>query len=698
MRKRQKAIAAVSLALVMGCGMFAGCDLITTDATKDMKQIIAEVDISASADFAADGEFAAYKSAVEKTEISKRDLVASFISNYSSLSSYLQSGSASYKDIFDTLSNSLVERQIYLQYAKVYLLKNGALEEESTERETFSLSEYEALTKAEYGSDADRDIALLGFFLTQEERDRTDYNLRAMFNNSIDSIEEDVIKELSGEDEDETEYESDVRTLPTGVGTENSDYYDNDYRIYTGAGDNATNFGSYERVKDSTVTSRRTAYNRFLGNLRRNDLLEKGEDTSKLEELNYFKMEKKSAYESALISKLTDTFTAEAVLNITEMWCDEQFQKAVSNQKDNFTNNPSGLKSALDAVSDSSFVLTSPAQYGFVLNILLPFSAKQEEELKDAEQDYQDGKGNKFVTREKLLENVTATDQRGSWFTGETDYSFEATDDIKAYKGADNDASRKYLFFEDELKGENTKYEPVKNYLGHYTYNGTYNTEKRVYEPKPIKIDDFIKEMNGYLNSEFGKTVATGAKQENYGKKYYNDDNTVNYNAFLYYKGKVEFDGGFNANHVFKQGSQENLAMSVVNELLFAYNTDPGGFNSYLGYVVVADKTDFVSEFEYAAQLAVQGGAGTYTVAPSDYGWHIMYCTFAYNGELGDSPYTFEYSERYTEGTFSNLYFESLKPEAVNTDASNRRTKIISSYKDCSTVYEERYSDWSNLG
>lgn len=698
MKSRKKAAAAISLAAIMMCGAFAGCKLISTDASKDMKQVIADVDISTSADFAAGAEFAAYKNTVEKSEINKRDLVASFISNYSSFTSYMQSGSGSYKFIFDTLSKSLVERQIYLQYAKVYFLKNGSWEEEAEERTTYSLQEYEALQKKEFDSKNERDIELLGFFLTQEERDRTDYNLRVTFNNTIDSAEKKYIKN----EDDEHDHESDVRTLPTGVGSTNSDYFDNAYRIYTASGDmeNAYPHGSYERVEGSTVTSRRKAYDNFLSNLRRNDLLEKGENTNNIEKLSYYAMEKKTAYEDALIQKLNKTFIAEEVPKITEEWCNEQFANTLGNQTNNFTNNSAALKSALDSVSDSSFVLTSAgADFGFVINILLPFSTKQSEELSDAAQDYKDVKGNKFATRARLLQNVKATDQRGTWFTGETDYSFKFTEDDNAYTGGND--KRTYLFFEDELQEGTNKVEQIKNYVGHYSYNGIYDEDKRVYEPNPVTIDGFIAEMEGYLNHVLGSGSATGAPvftdaEDYYGQtNYYKDNGTADYSKFLYYQGKVNFDA-FDANKVFAKDSKENLAMSVINELSFAYNTDTAGLNSYLGYVVSADKTDFVPEFEYAAQLAVQGGAGTYTVAPSDYGWHIMYCTFSYKDNA--TPYTFNYADRYEEGTFSNLYFESLKPEAVNTNASNRRTKIINSYQDCYTQYENRYSDLTNIG
>ena len=58
--KINKKLVAVSLATVLACGTFAGCDLVTTDAQKDMQQVIAEVDISLGEDFAEGGKYAAY--------------------------------------------------------------------------------------------------------------------------------------------------------------------------------------------------------------------------------------------------------------------------------------------------------------------------------------------------------------------------------------------------------------------------------------------------------------------------------------------------------------------------------------------------------------------------------------------------------------------------------------------------------------
>ena len=99
-----------------------------------------------------------------------------------------------------------------------------------------------------------------------------------------------------------------------------------------------------------------------------------------------------------------------------------------------------------------------------------------------------------------------------------------------------------------------------------------------------------------------------------------------------------------------------------------------------------------MKEFEYAAQEAVRGGAGTIVVVPTDYGWHIIYCTFTFSG---NTPYTFDWNEIEEEGTFSNLYYEALKASNLTTYSSSRQTEIINSFDNdtCVTVHEDRYQD-----
>lgn len=702
MKINRKKAAAVAVAAVMTCGLFAGCDLVIQNENENMKQIIADVNITKSANFEKEFEDLngdILNKVISNASVSKRDMIATFVgSGYSAMSSY----GWTYKDTFNAIADSLVQRQVYIQYAKAYFVANGW--EGDDGEMTFDETAFNAAVKDKEG--VEYEIAALGYFLTAEEKDKAIYTTRVMFNNSIDSLEDQFIKKV----DDDKEYDSDVRTTPKGLDTANSDYYDRNYKVYTGTGVQS-GVHVYEPKDGSTATTRSRAYNELLASLKSNGLVQNGENTSNIETLAYFKLEQKGDLEDALIQKLTDTFTAQAEEKLDAAYLEGEFDTMLENQSNIYARSSSTLESDMDSVSDSNFILTATGNsdeesaYGFVINILLPFSAAQSDELSSVTQDFGDTKGNKFATRAKLLSKIKATDRRGSWFRGETDYSFEATADDHAYGFEEG---RKWLFFKDNLndnkdKNNLSKYDRLKNYYGKYTYNGTWFEDEKVrkYKPTPIDIDGFIGEMEGYLNFAFNGTVASGNKKVDYSTNYYNEDGSVNYKQFVYYEGKVDFGGGFNANKIFDAESEENKAMSIINELSFAYNTDTGGLNSYLGYAVTANKTNFVSEFEYAAQKVVSEGAGNYIVVPSDYGWHIIYCTFSfcdgkeYNGIR--TPFEYNHGLRETEGTFSYLFYESYKADTASKESTNRRSKIISSYKDNYTIFEDRYKDLSNL-
>lgn len=73
-------------------------------------------------------------------------------------------------------------------------------------------------------------------------------------------------------------------------------------------------------------------------------------------------------------------------------------------------------------------------------------------------------------------------------------------------------------------------------------------------------------------------------------------------------------------NSYFKKGTDAYKAVSAVNELMFAYSDDSAVSINIWGYTVSPYKTDYMAEFEYAAQYAIRQGAGAYVVAPTDYG------------------------------------------------------------------------------
>ena len=679
----KKKTTAVGIAAVLALGALAGCDLVSVDLQKDYQQVIAEVDITKGEDFASGGKYAAYADAIESSSIVKRDLVASFM-NVGYL--YVESYGYSYEEAYDLIKNSLVNRAIYLQYAQVYFFESG----------DYTVEGYEAAVNA--AEEGDKDIAGLAYFLDEEEIAKAEYDVKVSLNTAIDSLETSIINFEDEHDHDE------ARTTPTGVDTVNEDFVDPAYKVYTGS-NSASDCGSYETVERSTPSTRTRAYKRLLANLNSYGLIQKGENTSDVTALSYYQIQRRNTYEDAVIDKLGEAFEAEAEKGITEEWVKAKYDETLASQQRTFSSDTTSFESALDSVSDTSFVLYAPDEnYGFVLNILLPFSSTQSAALSAAPADRGDKNGNKFMTRASLLDSVRATDQRKTWFTGHEDYSFVAEEGDNAYTGGIEE--RKYLFFENNMKkseGETAQYEPLKNYYGKYTYNGTVDktegedgkTEFTI-TPNKLTIDGFLSEMEGYLSANGYTLEKTISASESYYDKslsdYYKEDGTVDYSSFVYYKASVNELSDFNANEVFVTGSDENNVMSMMNELSFAYNTDTAGLNSYLGYAVSPNSTDYMKEFEYAAQEAVRGGAGTIVVVPTDYGWHIIYCTFSY---AGSTPYTFDWNEIEEEGTFSNLYYEALKASNLTTYSSSRQSEIINSFNNdsCVTVYEKRYSD-----
>jgi hypothetical protein len=89
----------------------------------------------------------------------------------------------------------------------------------------------------------------------------------------------------------------------------------------------------------------------------------------------------------------------------------------------------------------------------------------------------------------------------------------------------------------------------------------------------------------------------------------------------------------------------------------------------------------------------VKSGVGTYVVCASDYGWHIIYVSFVYEG--GDVYGGFNWAEREVEGTFSNLFYESLKATTATSYSSNVQNKVLNACNndDSVTLYTARYQD-----
>ena len=715
-----KKIAALALGVALTMGA-TGCDFIRTNSMKDLAQTVASVNIS---NMLSEEEGAKKLNAILEIggvskDIPKRDLVSYFMNiGYQ----YVQSYGYTYEDTFNMLLDMLVSRKIVTQYAVTYYMTK---EESKLSADNCALFIESELSKAKTEREkqlleAHPEVSAMKYFLTesyvnpdtkevtaekQELWDKTLYQMFSAINATLDSTEETYIT-ASDEEHDH----SDARTKPTNADAEKEDFYiaprivgneEDRYEVYTGLNKNGIPYG-YEALDGSTVTTRKKAYNTFIGNLDDNGLIKKEDNTSVIYEMEYYYVELAGRLEQALIEKYTDDLIAEGESELTDTYLNGRYTQTYNEQKLAYDKDVAAFETAIGSISDTNFVTYSPvANYGFVYNILIPFSEEQNR-LYTQEEGRVSNDADLYAYRASLLSNVRAKDLRTSWFD-EHDHADSAfvAENISYYNNGKNS---NYLFFKDNLTN-NERYEELDVYFGQYPFNGS--VEKKdsgEYKLKAntMKIDDFLKEMEGYLNYAVGAgSVSQNKKWDTYvtaGKDYQlnDDDSFADYSQFIYYSGKVDV-GTVSAANYFNPETKGYKAAAAFNELMFAYSTDTGCLNTYMGYVVSPFQTSYVPEFEYAAQWAVAQGAGTYVVCPSTYGWHIIYVTYAY-GE-GDVYGGYNAADAKIEGTFSYLYAEAMKEQYSADYASDEQNRLILEYDNetCVVRNQKTYQDLLDL-
>ena len=780
MKKKLIKILSAAIAVVFALGVFAGCDLLVTDNRRDMEQVVAEVNIGAdtealSASMEAVGSeldadiSSAIGEIVSQENILKRDLIVYFMSyGYN----YVSSDASDYSAAFESILDDLVENKILSQFATIYYLNAGEVRvdrdrtdlndkgyTEITEEESgiadglrmnkdLTVEGYKAAIGDKTGDEAS--VAAYSYFLTEDEINYANYVVMSSINGAIDSYEEDIIAEMN-----DTTTSSDSRTTPTGANTISSTYYPSrtengakvvDYGIYTGY-NTISECGDYEKVNGSTTYTRRRAYARFLNALRLNYLVQEDEDVSMdVTELSYFTVELETQLEQRLLNKFIATLSLLSSENITQDTLQSAYNIELTSQTEsNKRADSSTFISTMDSLSDTSFVLYSPdgRQFGYVYNILIPFNAGQTLNLAEVGQHYTAGTAAYYAARNsrdsELYDRVEATDQRGPWFNGSTDYSYVAEGD-GYYKNAKNSAEDKenYLFFEDSFvtsANEEGEVAGIDRYAGRYPYNGSAvqnNDDTYTLTPFRLNIDEFIDEMEAYIDWYINYSVSGASGTHASGSYYSGKDasgahvwngtngdafyetttedfqkvdettgrTTVDQSANIYYKGSVAGVEGSAAATYLTEGSTSYAALSAFNELMFAYSTDTGCLNTYYGYSIASseDATDYVAEFEFAAQEAIKEGIGTYYVVATDYGWHILYVSFAFNGGVTYAD-GFIYSERNVEGTFSYYYYQAKKSSLTSSDITDVRNNIFTELNSSDVVsrYPSRYANLSSI-
>ena len=750
MKKKSRILSILTAGIVAGTVTFAGCSLVTANAQSDMNQVIAEIDISKSEKL--DEDLKEYTGAISGgTEIIKRQLVAYFLNAGSSL----VSGGSTYGEAFETLANTLVNNEILIQYATLATLQDMVEDgydgltsasaavswfndESKTDIEKYAaMIDYQA-TVDDYTGDKDVDYNLLA-----------EYSLKASLNSAIDSYEELILET------DTTEDTSDA-TLPEGVDTEVENFYPLkedgtlDYNVYTGYSDYTLPLsGIYQEDKLEGTTSwkRRQAYNRFIQRLDANYLITDDDDISDIWNLDYVQGQYLSLLRQQLLLNYYNLYELELEKDIEENsidYVEDRYEELLGQQKADYNGSVSSYESSLSSLSDTSFILYTPntdngRSFGYVYNILLPFSTSQSNLLTSLTSLLNNNvitQNEYYEMRNKLLGEITTTDQRSAWFNGGVDYSFNANDngftagaaataDGKTYYNAGDD-SRKVLFFKDNMLG-NKRYENLEKYPGLYSYNGTAvknGDDSYTLIPNSLDIDEMLDEFIGYidftLGTENGSNVTwsywadgetinvsdtSKGNPDYYLTDIFNTDpadekSEIDYSKFVYAYGTVDL-GDFTTACLLDENSDYYKVMSAVNELQYAYTTDTGILSNYIGYSISAYSTDYIKEFEYAAQYAINnngGNAGAFAVCAGDYGWHLIYVTNVFNPD--SETYTPAWSANIkTEGTFEYEFYEAIKNSDLENASSRLQLELLDIFDNdvVVTVYESRFSDLTSL-
>lgn len=722
MKSKMLVCGALAAALTMSV-VFSGCGNATRNR-EDMNQVIATVDISNSANLESEG-LSAYVSAIESsTDIIKRDLVASY---YNVGYSYVQSGMDT-AQVFELLVDALTTTSVVVQYSTLKLISMKVQEGDG-----FSFDSYiDTLGK-------EGEIAALEYLLKGETQESEDgesdrvllakYTLYSSINSSLDSLEESIIDEKDG-----TSSSTDTRTTPVGADVESEDYLplNSDgtlnYGIYTGyAGYELGDCGAYsdDAVEGTTKSTRRLAYASFISSLKANFLVGDDEDARDVLAISYINEEYLSQLQQQVINEYYERYEEEQEKLIDSVDSDgvytflaERYQRDFDDQSV-ANSSHDDFESSMSSLSDTSFILYAPATdgtdggtYGYIYNILLPFSEAQNVNI-----DNTNTTAAYYYSRKAILDDIVATDQRSAWFNGAEDYSFDASQsDIDYYGKAEG---RNYLFFENNLT-DTERYAELEKYDGRYSYNGSVSeNEDGSYSliPAKLTVDDVLSELESYVEYVMGGDTVTINKLDSYNvadyTDYYTEDTKdlpdrlkqIDYSKFVYATGKVDLGvtslSSF-LTDMFVKDSAAYKAMSAVNELQYAYTTDTAVLSDYIGYAVSAYDTDYIPEFEYAAQAAVDEGAGTIYVCAGDYGWHIIYVTATFDTAGGavygdDINWTAEYVLK--EGTFQNLYYNWIKDSTLSDVTSARRSVINQQFggDDTVTTYEDTYKDLLGL-
>ena len=363
MRKKLITFIAFLISVCFIFSSFMGCNIVTTNNERDMKQVVATVKIS-------DAENA------RKDEITKRDLIMLYM-NYGYY--YVQQMDYTYERVFNILLDNLISSKILLQYV---LIEKGA--ETSAEENA-----WDAVT-----------------YLSEDQKIEAEYNTIKSMNNLIDGYE---VKENVKKYET---FGGDVRTVPENAAKEEVTVAEMTAYV--------NKYGEHGADVGAAGSTRYKAYNKLLKYLDVNKLLG---DAKTLKDSEYYDLTLKNNQESLFIEDYEHGYQTAMRKEITFANLAAAYSEMYAAQKNDIYD-VAAFESAIESASATNPVVYTPyTGYVYVYNLLLGANDNQtaligkldKDKLTDDEY---------YDARNIILKSTTVKDLRSSWILSGYDFDY----------------------------------------------------------------------------------------------------------------------------------------------------------------------------------------------------------------------------------------------------------------------------------
>ena len=603
MKKLFFKLAALVSLVAIAFGGLAGCSLFEVNAGRDMDQVAATVNIDKDGN--ADSEVKIYK----------RDMLAGYMSyGYYYVQNYGYTTSKAYQLVLDNLVNNEViiasgkkalagTDALSVADVKSYEIDNilsllasdkdvekyeNGKKSAGTEGYTKGLSEY---VETAYTSAKTTSTDASFRFVTKEDvlkavSDAVD-NVNSFIDSFMDSTDEE-------DDHDHEHISYTTRTVPTMETEEETVDVDACMNVIK----NDTK-GLNAKVTGDRLKALGKGYKRLveLGLVTDGENYYEGSDKNNatimsVMQLGYFKDSVRSAIDSKLVDKYEKKLRDKKTANIDELW--EQYEQLKAKQESEYKGDISALETALGNVSSSSFVVyNSGIGYGYVSHLVIEYTEEQKAQITKANGEANATKDSVKDVVNGLANEIVVKDLRDSWV--KSGYG--------TYDGTNFKFGKKYVY---NTSGSLATYQGNISEVTYYTEEVDDKEEVHFNFGKVTADNKDVSYLKSVLKDYLNVNVEVD-KLDN------RDEGNMPVNAYT----GLDFEG-------------KRRVFNNFEDIKFAFSTDTGNFNKYLGYLyspyTAADS--YVPEFVKACTKAVAGGEGSVVMFMSEsYGLHVLMCT-----------------------------------------------------------------------